>query len=65
MNRNEELKQLCLELDEAVPGLDASAICKPFGGGGHKGAAGANLALPMESALKVVAAALERMLEEV
>lgn len=24
MNRNEELKQLCLELDEAVPGLDAS-----------------------------------------
>jgi len=60
-----EIEGGCKVSVRAVPGLDASAICKPFGGGGHKGAAGANLALPMESALKVVAAALERMLEEV
>ena len=60
-----EIEGGCKVSVRAVPGLDASAICKPFGGGGHKGAAGANLALPMESALKVVAVALERMLEEV
>ena len=49
----------------AVPGLDAGAICTRFGGGGHKGAGGANLALPMDSALKVVAAALKNALEGV
>ena len=32
----------------AVPGYDASAICAQFGGGGHKGAAGANIALPLD-----------------
>ena len=49
----------------AVPGLDAGAICTRFGGGGHKGAGGANLALPMESAVHIVAAALKKALEEV
>ena len=41
----------------AVPGCDASAICAKFGGGGHKGAAGASMLCSMEeavSALKVV-----------
>ena len=27
----------------AVPGWDAAAVCEKFGGGGHKGAAGASL----------------------
>jgi phosphoesterase RecJ-like protein len=27
----------------AVPGYDAAAICEKFGGGGHKGAAGAGM----------------------
>ena len=39
----------------AVPGYDASAICAHFGGGGHKGAAGANIALPLEEAAQAVA----------
>ena len=27
----------------AVPGCDAAAVCEQFGGGGHKGAAGAGM----------------------
>ncbi len=46
----------------ALPGFDASAICARFGGGGHKGAAGANLALPLSEAADVVAAELEEAL---
>ena len=49
----------------AVPGLDAGAVCTRFGGGGHKGAGGANLEKPMEEALELVAAALKQALEEV
>ena len=49
----------------AVPGYDAAALCAKFGGGGHKGAAGTNLALPMNEALEVVTAALKNELEEV
>ena len=45
----------------AVPGFDATMICKKFGGGGHKGAAGASLNLPLEEAVDVVAAALEEV----
>ena len=60
-----EIEGGCKMSVRAVPGFDAAAICTKFGGGGHKGAAGANLALPMESALKVVTAALKNMLEEV
>ena len=58
-----EIEGGCKVSVRAVPGLDAGSICTRFGGGGHKGAAGANLALPMESALKVVAAALKNALE--
>ncbi len=43
----------------ALPGYDASAICAQFGGGGHKGAAGANLSLPLSEAAEAVATALE------
>ena len=49
----------------AVPGLDAGAVCTRFGGGGHKGAGGANIALPMNSAIDVIAAALKEALEAV
>lgn len=42
----------------AVPGYDASAVCAKFGGGGHVGAAGANLSLPMEDAMQAVIEAL-------
>ncbi len=42
----------------AVPGRDAAAVCAAFGGGGHKGAAGASLALPLEEAVKAVKEAM-------
>lgn len=42
----------------AVPGRDASAVCARFGGGGHKGAAGASVNLPLEEAAKAVAEAM-------
>ncbi len=48
----------------AVPGFDASLVCQKFGGGGHKGAAGASINLPPEEALDVVAAALEEVVNQ-
>ena len=42
----------------AVPGYDAAAVCGCFGGGGHKGAAGATTSLPLEEAAKAVKAAM-------
>ena len=42
----------------AVPGCDASALCAKFGGGGHKGAAGASMNMTMDEAVKAVIAAL-------
>ena len=42
----------------AVPGYDAAAVCAKFGGGGHKGAAGASIALPLAEAAKVVETAM-------
>ena len=38
----------------AVPGYDATRITTKFGGGGHKGAAGANISLPLAEAAKQV-----------
>lgn len=38
----------------AVPGYDATKITELFGGGGHKGAAGATLQLPLAEAAKAV-----------
>ena len=42
----------------AVPGEDAAAICVKFGGGGHKGAAGATLDMPLEIAAQAVKEAI-------
>ena len=42
----------------AVPGFDAAEVCKKFGGGGHKGAAGAGLNVPLEEAAKLACEAL-------
>lgn len=46
----------------ARPPADASKICGQFGGGGHRGAAGCTLSLPMEEAEKQLLAAAERYL---
>lgn len=45
----------------AVPGYDATQITVPFGGGGHKGAAGASLDMPIAEAERKVEAALLEM----
>ncbi len=46
----------------AVPGYDAGAVCAKFGGGGHKGAAGATVQMSLEQAAEKVAKALEETL---
>ena len=38
----------------AVPGYDATKVTEKFGGGGHKGAAGGSLKLPLNEAAKAV-----------
>ena len=42
----------------AVPGYDATVIAEKFGGGGHKGAAGASLHLPMAQVEQIVEQAM-------
>ena len=42
----------------AIPGYDATKVTVPFGGGGHKGAAGASLKMPIHEAVKAVEAAI-------
>ena len=42
----------------AVPGYDATVIAEKFGGGGHKGAAGASLRLPMAQVEQIVEQAM-------
>jgi len=42
----------------AVPGYDATRVTVPFGGGGHKGAAGASIKKPMKDAIKAVEAVM-------
>ena len=42
----------------AVPEYDATAVTVKFGGGGHRGAAGASLAMPLAEAVKAVENAL-------
>lgn len=42
----------------AVPGYDAAAVTEKFGGGGHKGAAGASIRMPIEEAAKALEAAM-------
>ncbi len=49
----------CIKLSlRAVPGYDAAAVCAKFGGGGHKGAAGATLHCTMEEAVAALKAAM-------
>ena len=59
-----EIEGGCKISVRAVPGLDAGRVCTRFGGGGHKGAGGANMQMPMEEAMDVLAAALQNALEE-
>lgn len=42
----------------AVPGYDAAAICAKFGGGGHKGAAGASMTCTMAEAVENIKKAM-------
>lgn len=42
----------------AIPGWDAAAVCEQFGGGGHKGAAGARLGLPLAEAAEAIEKAM-------
>ena len=42
----------------AIPGWDAAAVCARFGGGGHVGAAGASVHMPIEEAAKALEAAM-------
>ena len=59
-----EIEGGCKISVRAVPGLNAGAVCTRFGGGGHKGAGGASLQMPMAEALEVIADALKNALEE-
>ena len=45
----------------AVPGYDAASVCAHFGGGGHKGAAGATLYMPLADAAQAVAKVMEEL----
>ena len=45
----------------AVPGYDAAAICQKFGGGGHKGAAGASMACSMDEAVEKIKEVMPRI----
>lgn len=42
----------------ALPGYNAAAVCEQFGGGGHKGAAGATLHMTLEEAAEAVEKAM-------
>ena len=42
----------------AVPGYDATVVTVKFGGGGHKGAAGASLKMPLQEAAEAVKQAM-------
>lgn len=47
----------------ACPPADASEICRVFGGGGHRGAAGCTLPPPLKTAEQKITAAAERYLD--
>ena len=52
---NEEYTKVSVR---AIPGYDAAAICESFGGGGHAGAAGCSVKLPLEEAALAVEKAM-------
>ena len=45
----------------AVPGYDAAAICQNFGGGGHKGAAGASMNCSLNEAVEKIKSAMPQI----
>ena len=45
----------------ALPGYDAAAVCQVFGGGGHKGAAGASMKMTLEEAAQAVTQEMMKM----
>ena len=45
----------------AIPGFDATIVAGAFGGGGHKGAAGATLKMPLTEAAEAVKAAMLKL----
>ena len=45
----------------ALPGFDAAAVCAKFGGGGHKGAAGAAIKADLEEAATMVSMEMENL----
>lgn len=45
----------------ALPGFDAAAVCAKFGGGGHKGAAGATVKANLEEAAAMVSMEMETL----
>lgn len=46
----------------AVPGYDAGKVCATFGGGGHAGAAGANLPCAGDEAIDLVQKAIDKIM---
>lgn len=57
--RQEENGRIKLSV-RCLPEYDASAICRKFGGGGHRGAAGASMDMTMEEAVEAVIAAIQQ-----
>ena len=57
MLRQEGAETIKISL-RAVRGYDAAAICEKFGGGGHKGAAGASMKATMDEAVKAILEAM-------
>lgn len=49
----------------ALPGYDAAAVCAKFGGGGHKGAAGAVVKAELEEAAAKVSMEMESLFEAI
>ncbi len=47
----------------ALPGYDAAKVCAKFGGGGHKGAAGATLKAELEEAAAMVSMEMESLVK--
>ena len=52
----------CVKISvRALPGYDAAQVCAAFGGGGHKGAAGATLKAELEEAATMVSMEMEKL----
>ncbi len=52
----------CVKISvRALPGYDAAQVCATFGGGGHKGAAGATLKAELEEAATMVSMEMEKL----